>query len=146
MSRANYDYDIEQWDLIRWRGAVTSAIRGRRGQAFLREMATALDALPKRELVRQELVTASGECCSLGAVALARGNDVSDVDPEDPEQVAAEFGIAEALAREVMYENDECYGPRETPAETWMRMRQWVAGQIREAADHLETLAGSEEC
>jgi hypothetical protein len=37
MSRSGYSDDLENWSLIRWRGAVASAIRGRRGQAFLRE-------------------------------------------------------------------------------------------------------------
>ena len=46
MSRSGYGDDIGQWDLIRWRGAVQSAMCGKRGQAFLKEMLAALDALP----------------------------------------------------------------------------------------------------
>ena len=56
MSRSGYvdadDCDEgEQWRHIRWRGAIKSAIRGKRGQAFLREMLDALDALPQKRLV-----------------------------------------------------------------------------------------------
>lgn len=132
MSRSNYSDDLDQWDLIRWRGAVRSAIRGKRGQAFLREMLAALDAMPQKELIIGELVTASGACCALGAVAVARGIDVSDLKPEyEPEAVAARFGVAEAFSREVQYENDEAMWVRETPAERWARMRRWVAEQIR---------------
>ena len=131
MSRSNYSDDLEQWALIRWRGAVLSAIRGKRGQAFLRELAAAMDAMPRKELVAHELVTETGEVCALGAVAIARGMDVSDVDPDEPEEVAAAFGIPHALAAEVEYENDECYGPREDAARRWERMRRWVGEQIR---------------
>jgi hypothetical protein len=46
MSRSGYSDDHSEWDLIRWRGAVASAIRGKRGQAFLRELLVALDAMP----------------------------------------------------------------------------------------------------
>lgn len=33
MSRSGYSEDLDMWDLIRWRGAVKSALRGKRGQA-----------------------------------------------------------------------------------------------------------------
>lgn len=58
MSRSGYsdDYDGDNWDLIRWRGAVTSAIRGKRGQAFLREALAALDAMPEKQLIAGDLV------------------------------------------------------------------------------------------
>ena len=39
MSRSGYSDDLDNWDLIRWRGQVSSAIRGKRGQGFLRELA-----------------------------------------------------------------------------------------------------------
>lgn len=50
MSRSGYsdDYDFDNWQLIRWRGAVNSAINGRRGQAFLKELLTAIEALPEK--------------------------------------------------------------------------------------------------
>jgi len=38
MSRSGYSDDCDVWALIRWRGAVKSAIRGARGQAMLREL------------------------------------------------------------------------------------------------------------
>jgi len=41
MSRSGYvdNGDIEQWDLIRWRGAVASAIRGKRGEELRAKIA-----------------------------------------------------------------------------------------------------------
>jgi len=97
MTRSGYSDDCEQWSLIRWRGAVASSLRGERGQAFLREMIEALDALPEKALVENALEK-DGEVCAMGAVGLKRGIDMSKVDPEDREQVAETFGISPAMA------------------------------------------------
>lgn len=131
MSRSGYSDSLENWDLIRWRGAVRAAIRGKRGQAFLRELLAALDAMPEKELIGGELVTADGDCCTLGALGLARGLDMSTVDYNDPPAVAEFFGIAHALAAEIEFLNDEdgCWR-KDEPAARWRRMRQWVAAQI----------------
>ena len=56
MSRSGYSDDCDNaWSLIRWRGAVASAIRGKRGQEFLYEMLHALAALPERKLIAFDL-------------------------------------------------------------------------------------------
>lgn len=107
MSRSGYSDDCDGWALIRWRGAVTQAIRGQRGQAMLSELVKALDALPEKRLASGSLVTADGDYCTLGALGRARGMDLAPIDPEDREAVAKAFGVAEALAAEVMYLNDE---------------------------------------
>lgn len=107
MSRSGYSDDCDGWALIRWRGAVTSAIRGRRGQATLREILQALDALPEKRLASESLVTAEGDFCTLGALGRARGIDMDPIDPEDRASVAHVFGVAEALAAEIMFLNDE---------------------------------------
>jgi len=138
MSRSGYseDFDCEGTGGL-WRGAVERAIRGKRGQAFLREMAAALDAMPVKELVAGVLVE-DGAACAIGAVALSRGLDVSGLDETKPDDVASTFGIAPALAKEIAYENDECspWRPRDQPAESraqrWTRMRAWVASQLRD--------------
>lgn len=72
MSRSGYHDDIEHWDLIRWRGAVASAIRGVRGQRFLKELMQALENLPDQRLIAHELEK-GGEVCALGAVGKSRG-------------------------------------------------------------------------
>lgn len=130
MSRSGYCDDIDPWDLIRWRGAVQSAIRGKRGQAFLKEMLEAIDSLPSKRLTKDVLISQDGEVCALGAVAAKRGIDVSILDPEDPERVAEVFGISQALAREIVYENDEG-GWGETDENRFDRVREWVARQIQ---------------
>lgn len=107
MSRSGYSDDCGSWALIRWRGAVTQAIRGQRGQAVLRELVQALDALPEQHLASGSLVTDEGEYCALGALGRARGMDLAPIDPDDRPAVAEAFDVAEALAAEVMYLNDE---------------------------------------
>lgn len=126
MSRSGYTDECDNLEL--YRNAVDRAIRGKRGQAFLREMAAALDAMPIKELVPNELVRHDGQACALGAVALARGLDTATIDDSDPDEVASRFGIARSLAAEIAYENDDDSGwaDDETPAHRWKRMREWV--------------------
>ncbi len=138
MSRSGYSDDIDQWDLIRWRGQVASAIRGQRGQKLLREMLAALDAMPDKTLVTGDLETEEGEVCALGALGKVRGIDMQKLDPTEPDDVAAAFDIAPQLAREIVYENDEGWH-NETPEQRWVRMRKWVAAQI-----HVSAAAGPE--
>lgn len=158
MSRSGYSDDCDGWALIRWRGAVTSAIRGQRGQAMLRELAAALDALPEKRLAAGVLATEDGGYCALGTLGRARGMDMAQIDPDDPDAVARAFGVAEALASEVMWMNDatirdertylnvEVCGPmrgweRHTQLrwvadpraaeKRWQTMRRWVASHIK---------------
>lgn len=162
MSRSGYSEDCDGWALIRWRGAVSSSIRGKRGQQLLRETLAALDAMPVKELIAHELAK-EGEYCTLGVVGKARGMDLESLDPEDREVVAGAFGIAPALAAEIVYENDECIrdeefvsveicGPMrcnypdwgnhsrsvlvrsETAAhKRWVHMRNWIASNIQDS-------------
>jgi len=56
LSRSGYsdDYDDERMAAL-YRGAVASSMRGKRGQAFLREMIEALDAMPEKRLIADSL-------------------------------------------------------------------------------------------
>jgi hypothetical protein len=166
MSRSGYSYDDDDdnWSLIKYRGAVASAIRGKRGQALLRAVLAALDAMPEKRLIADDLVFQGdpefpyprpeediivggdrlvngnghvvniGDCCALGALARHRGMDVSNLDPHDPEYVADAFGVNDKLIREITWANDEDgpYGKPETPEERFIRVRKWVAAQIRD--------------
>lgn len=93
----------------RWRGAVASAIRGKRGQAFLRELADALDAMPEKWLVAGELQSEDGCNCTLGVIAGKRGLDVTIMDVDDYESIADSLGVNAKIAQEVMWENDETF-------------------------------------
>ena len=130
MSRSGYSDDLDPLAFGRWRAQVMSAIRGKRGQAFLKELATAMDAMPEKRLIAHELVTESGEMCTIGVVCKTRGLDVSSVDLEDGEAVGNLVGIARQLAMEIEYQNDEGVWFDETPEQRWTRMRAWVEEQI----------------
>ena len=129
MSRSGYIDDCEHWQLIRWRGAVASAIKGKRGQEFLYEMLHALAALPEHKLIANDLEK-DGCVCAIGAVGKARGLDMSKLDPEDHDSVAAFFGIPHALACEIMWLNDDAYW-RQTPEERFTQMRGWIENNLR---------------
>jgi hypothetical protein len=132
MSRSGYtedDGDGDQWGWIRWRGAVASAIRGKRGQAFLREMLASMEALPEPKLVAMEL-EADGQVCAIGSVGRARGIDMSKIDPEDYSRVATVFGINEKLAQEIVWMNDDAGPWKETDDQRFERMRRWVTRNL----------------
>lgn len=139
MSRSGYSEDYEDYARMNlWYGAVRSAIRGKRGQKLLRDMRDGLDAMPDKRLIAGELITEDGDRCALGCVAAIRGIDVSHVDPEEPEQVAAAFGVSPALVREIEFENDDFwpYGTQENLEEKrWKYMRNWVERQITPATE-----------
>ena len=133
MSRSGYtegcDSPEEQWALIRWRGAVSSAIRGKRGQSFFKRVLIALDSMQKKELIDESLVE-DGAYCTLGALANHEAIKVNVLGPEYYERVAKRFGIAEAMTREIVWANDECGNYHETPVKRFNRMRQWVVSNI----------------
>jgi hypothetical protein len=131
MSRSGYSDDIDNWDLIRWRGQVASAIRGKRGQSLLRDLLAALDAMPDKALVTSEYETERGEVCTLGALGKSRGIEMRGFDPTDYDGWANTFGSAPQLIQEITYLNDEGWY-NETPEQRWKRMRAWVAAQIRD--------------
>lgn len=129
MSRSGYIADLDNWEIIKYRGQVASAMRGKRGQKFLRDLIAALDAMPVKELIDDELVDEEGRVCALGALGKAKGIDMSGIDPYDAERVSTTFDIAEQLAREVMYENDEYW--HDDPAGRWKRMRKWAESHLK---------------
>jgi hypothetical protein len=133
MSRSGYSNDgYDQWQLIMWRGQVASAIKGKRGQAFLMELLDALEAMPEKRLISKAL-RQDGNVCALGAVGARRGVDLEALDPDDYEAVAGVFGIARQMVQEIEYENDEAgdwYGKR-TPEQRWQHMYDWAMRNLR---------------
>ena len=132
MNRSNYNEEHDNdWAMIRYRGAVKSALRGRRGQAFLQELLQALDAMPHKRLIVGELKR-DGEVCALGAVGRARGVSI-DFDSGDVEALVGTFGIADAMCREIMWVNDEGAFWAETPEARFKRVREWVVENLEAA-------------
>jgi hypothetical protein len=97
-------------------------------------MLAALEALPDKRLITEDLRDEDGEMCALGVLGAARGLDLNRLDPEDPDGIASAFDIAPQLAREIVFENDEQYGD-ETPERRYERMVRWVKAQIRTVAE-----------
>ena len=138
MSRSGYidDYD-DVFPNTYWlyMANVDRAVNGKRGQKFFRDCLAALDAMPEKRLITESLV-ADGEYCTLGVLGNARGIDMTGLNPDDARRVGKVFGIAECIAREAVFENDE-NGWRyneakdETPEQRWVRMRAWVAAHIK---------------
>lgn len=158
MSRSGYSDDCDEpWQFSLWRGTVNSAIKGRRGQAFLKEMLAAMDAMPSKRLIRDELqapdlipcshwgMFETTSVCAIGAVGKARGVDMARLDPHDRETISGKFNIALPLACEVAYLNDEWGSFKETPEARFDRKRAWVASQIRDPASIPAPAGGSNE-
>lgn len=136
MSRAMYCDDLEANRLNLWRGAVERAAQGKRGQKFFQDLVASLDALPEKKLIEGELEDDEGMVCALGAVGKYRGVDMANLDFDHPEKVAKAFNIAEALAREVAFLNDDTYfysGPGAKPeeAQRWAYMRRWAKDNMK---------------
>lgn len=133
--RSGYVDDLDQRDMAMYRGRVASAIRGQRGQRLLRDCLAALDAMPLKRLIPNELVEGD-DVCLLGAVGKARNvSDISTIDPENHDLLASRFDVARCLIAEIEHVNDECgyWDGRETPEKRWERVRKWVAEHITPA-------------
>jgi hypothetical protein len=127
MSRSGYSDDCENVGL--WRGVVASTIRSKRGQAFLKELVEALDAMPERRLITENLQR-GGEVCALGSVGVKRGVDMSDLDPYDFDSLSGLFGVSAPLIQEIEWMNDDANW-RASPEVRWQQMRDWAVENIR---------------
>lgn len=97
-------------------------------------MLAALDALPQPRLIRNALHV-DGDVCAIGSVGARRGIDMREIDVEDREAVAKAFGIAEALAAEIEFINDDDFAyVEESPEQRFIRVRAWVVEQISDSA------------
>ena len=136
MNRSGYTDDNEEntWGL--WRGAVISALRGKRGRAFLEDLIKALDVLPAHRLIVEEL-QAGGEVCAIGSVGLMRGIDMSKMEPYAHEEIGKALNIPPCLVQEIEYLNDEGdgYYSTRTPEERWVRMRAWAVRKLEDPRD-----------
>ncbi len=157
MSRSGYSDDCDDnLAMGRYIATRNKAMRGKRGQAFLKELLAVLDAMPVKEPVKEELVEGydpylialeatppryffnepnpqpfSGAVCALGAVGQTRGIAMTHLDPEEPAMVAQAFGITETMAREIVYANDEMgRGRREELYGPWPRYDRAYGGRF----------------
>ena len=133
MSRSGFsdDYDGDNPSYLLWPSIIRRSIKGKRGQAFLTALRDALEAMPDKRLIAGEL-EADGAVCAIGSLGKARGVDMKQLDPEDSKAVGKAFNIAPALAREIVFENDDDFSmrPNETPEQRYTRMLDWVRQHI----------------
>lgn len=165
MSRSGYSDDCDGSALQLWRGAVNKAMTGKRGQRLLVDIASAMDAMPEKRLIAEDLISADGEFCTLGVVGCARGvgDQLKATDPYARESIARLLDVAHAdvrvwdsecsresiarlldvapsLVAEISYFTDDpdAYSSlAETPEARWRRMRAWVASNIKQVKEAL---------
>ena len=93
-----------------------------------------LEALSEKRLIQTRSDERKGRSRALDVLGVARGIDLTD----RPGQVASVFRHCRAVAREVVFMNDEWLS-NETPEQRYERMKTWVAAQIKPAnAEHPE--------
>jgi hypothetical protein len=131
MSRSGYSDDLgDSLQAGHWRAVIASATRGKRGQRFFRELVAALDSMPVKRLISGELER-EGSFCALGVLCERRGMDLAKIDTHNWAQLGESFDIAEQLAQETMFVNDE-YDWRggQSDEARWQTVRDWAARQI----------------
>lgn len=140
MSRSGYSDDCENVQL--YRQAVDRATKGKRGQAFLRELRDRLIELPVKELTAGELADPIKKTvCALGAALVPRlegkvddpYDTAAQMTPDygDSHNLAMKLGIARSLVNEIQFHNDDDWSMRnETPEHRYRRMLDWIKGLI----------------
>ena len=149
MSRIEYNESDDILSYGRWEGRVKMALKGKPGQAMLRELEAALEAMPEQRLIYARLCDANGGVCALGALITHRyiAGGLSEFDArrklhrlsygsETDYEVAAfavrQIGITNTLAWLIQEANDEL-APSDPEARHAFVLR-WVRSKIKEPA------------
>jgi hypothetical protein len=149
--RIGYSEDEEfggQFEL--WQANCRRSLKGKKGQAALRELEAALLAMPDKRLIAGKLQDADGEVCSLGALAKYKGHalladeceegeyDEYDLSGE-MEEFGVELGMLRLVAWKVVEKNDvafdgmewfNCEGPYRWEFER-PQMRDFISPEMR---------------
>lgn len=143
MTRLYYDDEPSPQEEGLIAGALRSAIRGKRGQRFLRDLIAALDALPSKELSAGALEDEqTGCCCAFGAVRRWRGAAAVPLwfDPmeEDlsPSHLAEPFNVSETLAWAVVAANESCFSGNAEPERRrrWEEVKRWALRHLESSS------------
>lgn len=137
-----------------WQGNCQRSLKGRAGQAALRELEAALLALPDKRLIEGELADDEGSVCAIGALAKHEGRLTEELRAEgeyDMEDVGVDLGMPRLVAWKVVEMNDIQFagtdlvfgeGPYRwpgeqpyfyvpiTPEQRYERMLAWVREQL----------------
>jgi hypothetical protein len=161
MSRISYSEEEDypgQFSL--WQGNCQRSLKGKAGQAALRELEAALLALPDKRLIAGKVIDAEGEVCAIGALAKHKGRDLlSEPNMYDDgefegdgemEEIGMELGMPRLVAWKVVSKNDieidgkyetlpgpaRWYGDRPqvyvpvTPEQRYEQMLRWIRAQL----------------
>ena len=143
--RVNYNEDENYGgEFNLWQANCRRSRQGRKGQAALRELESALMGMPDKRIQKDVLVESSGEACAIGALMLhrkvsagmAREQAVAEcaaLEPLDTEEHGVSIGMPHLVAWAVAVENDEYYRV-ESPEERYRRILAWVRGELKEQA------------
>lgn len=69
------DYVEDDWNVVpagRWRATFAQIIRGKRGQRILKDLEVFLLAMPKRALLKDQIVSWNGGTCLIGEYCVAK--------------------------------------------------------------------------
>lgn len=110
-----------------FKASISRAVNSTGGQAMLKNLLSALDAMPYPRLIGG-VFEFDCDYCAIGALGKAAGLNVAKFSTEKLPELAATFGCPLVLIDVIMKTNDE--GRRELPAQKWSRMRDWTAHQI----------------
>ncbi len=90
-----------------WDANCRRSIRGKAGQAALREFESALLALPDKRLIHGSLTDDDGGVCAIACYAKHKGLDLSKFDPEyESDEVGIAAGMPKLVAWKVVALND----------------------------------------
>ncbi len=130
-----------------WEANCNRSLRGRAGQAALKELEAALLEMPQKRLIQHALSDAEGGVCAIGQLALTvklrRGMSEVDARRELERESSDDFdtaqyarkhlGFPKLVAWSVVCENDDLIGNarKETPEQRYERVLGWVRSQVR---------------
>lgn len=153
MSRYCNDSDSEypsHW----WQTDLERALTSGRGQRILREIETALRAMPERRLISDAIVEwdedeQAGAVCAVGAYAafkqvqagkswadsfaMLAERHSGDADEWQTEWLGRSVGLARTVAWYLGWLNDERFGHLK-PRQRWRAMLRWVRSEIKPVA------------
>lgn len=131
-----------------WEANQRRSLKGKKGQAALRELEAALLALPEPRLIADEFENAQGEVCALGALARFKGKEnpkTADVLIHDEVyneyyddgylmegaglELAASMDVPRMVALAIIYHNDDSWQPL-TPEQRYDRVLAWTRRQL----------------
>jgi len=131
MSRISYsDEEDFPGQFALYQANCERSLRGREGQAQLRELRAALLALPDKRLIHGLLEDEEGGVCAIGAYAKHKGLDLSKFDVDyDTDEVGIAGGMPALVAWKVVEMNDLQWDYL-TPEKRYEKMLAWVESKL----------------